>query len=225
MRTQGAFVMFLMWIKCFYWGKLFENSAYFITQLNRTIGTVIGFGSMLIIVLLAFTNFYFIIQTNVENEDNDYVAPYTGLKFLDAFISMYLISLGEFELQIDGYQGGHDKYVAWIMFLFSTLVLLLLFMNMLIAVMAEPFLFVSENANLYKYQQQISIIVDCIDVLDLKEIFSGKKYILIVRPETNRVEHGENMRDYIIDKVTKELDDKHELMEKKVDLLKDIFEK
>lgn len=66
--------------------------------MNRTIGTVIGFGSMLMIVLLAFTNFYYIIQTNVENEDNDYVAPYTGLKFLDAFISMYLISLGEFEL-------------------------------------------------------------------------------------------------------------------------------
>jgi hypothetical protein len=137
---------------------------------------------------------------------------------------MFLVSLGEFAA-MDGYSTGNDKYFAWLMFFFATLSLLLLFMNMLIAVMNEPFTTVGENKALHKFQQQVSIIVDSIDVIDINTIFKDYRYIIVIRPEAIHVQQGENMKDFIIDKVREEVNEKHSLMEKKMDILKDLLEK
>ena len=125
---------------------------------------VTGFLKMLAICLMAFTNFYMIIQMNKKNptstcEEDDYaclaldeitanpqyvsdhigtiVGELTG-NFFNSFISMYLLSLGEFA-ELDGYSEGHDRQLAWIGFIAATLIVQLLFMNMLIAVMSTPF--------------------------------------------------------------------------------------
>ena len=57
-RTVGAVGMFLMWIKMFYWMKLFEGPAYFITQINEVMISIGGFSQMYLIVLLAFANLF-----------------------------------------------------------------------------------------------------------------------------------------------------------------------
>lgn len=77
-RTEGAFAMFFMWTKCFYWAKLFDNPAYFVTQLYATMQAVTGFMQILIIVIFAFSNFFYIIQHNLDPESEDrYVNQYT----------------------------------------------------------------------------------------------------------------------------------------------------
>ena len=60
-----------------------------------------------------------------------------GVPFIDAFISMYMLSLGEFAT--DGYNEGYNKIGAWVMFILATIVVMLLFMNFIIAIMSEPF--------------------------------------------------------------------------------------
>jgi hypothetical protein len=50
---------------------------------------------------------------------------------------MYLLSLGEFDM--DGFKEGPHKVVAWVFFLMGTFLCLLVFMNMLIAIMGETF--------------------------------------------------------------------------------------
>lgn len=84
---------------------------------------------------------------------------------------MYLVSLGEFG-ELDGYSEGHDRQLAWLGFISATLIVQLLFMNMLIAVMSTPFGIVMEKELLFKYKQQISIIVDYIDLIDIKKEYS-----------------------------------------------------
>jgi hypothetical protein len=61
---------------------------------------------------------------------------------------MYFFSLGDFGA-IEGFTGGQDKNLAWIAFLISTFVLLLLFMNMVIAIMSEKFAEVGQHSELY----------------------------------------------------------------------------
>jgi hypothetical protein len=50
---------------------------------------------------------------------------------------MYLLSLGEFDM--DGFKDGPNVYFAWFFFLLATFFLLVVFMNMLIAIMGETF--------------------------------------------------------------------------------------
>lgn len=53
-------------------------------------------------------------------------------------IGMWLLGLGEFDL--DGsYSEGPDVLLCWFMFWFASFLVLVVFMNMLIAIMGETF--------------------------------------------------------------------------------------
>ena len=69
------------------------------------------------------------------------------------------------------------------MFIFATVILLLMFMNMVIAVMSEPFEDVKNAKVAYQLQQQIEFIVDFRDLVDLKEKYKKEKYIMVIKPE------------------------------------------
>lgn len=144
LRTLGALTMLLKWLKFFYWGKLHQKPAYFIVQLYETVIEMRGFMAMLILVIVAFANFYMIIQKNknflvfdpevpsdlvledgceVEEEEAPagYVSSNIGNEFMDAMLSMYLLSLGEFA-ELEGYSEGHDRQLAWLMFFIGTII-------------------------------------------------------------------------------------------------------
>ena len=108
---------------------------------------------------------------------------------------MYLASLGEFNSS-DAYVGGYNVKSAWMMFLLATVVLLLTFLNMLIAVMSEPFEDVKENKDAYVLRKKVSLIVTYLDLIDLKEEFGKNKYIMIVKPED--IEEDDERNDHVL---------------------------
>ena len=123
--------------------------------MQETVIAVAGFMIMYIVVLLAFANFFHIIQMNVpEDAEFNYVEPNFGITYIDSIVVMALLSIGEFT-SMDGYGEGHNPFSAWFMFCIAIIIMLLLFMNMLIAVMAVPFADVEQNKSLYIYQAQI----------------------------------------------------------------------
>ena len=52
-------------------------------------------------------------------------------------MSTYMMSLGEFDY--GGYGTGPDIYIVWIFFVLGTFLMLVVFMNMLIAIMGDTF--------------------------------------------------------------------------------------
>ena len=57
---------------------------------------------------------------------------------LDSLIAIYLLTLGEFD--IDGtITKGRNIKIAWIMFVIATFMICVVFMNMLIAIMGNTF--------------------------------------------------------------------------------------
>lgn len=60
-RTYGAVCCWFMWIKVFYWMRIFRNFAYFITIIIATIIDSSSFVIMLLIIVCAFANLFFII--------------------------------------------------------------------------------------------------------------------------------------------------------------------
>ena len=123
---------------------------------------------------------------NTVSEVN-YVEETFGWPYFDALISMYLLSLGEFAL--DGYNEGYNRESAWIMFLLATVIIMLLFMNFVIAIMSEPFERVKEERVQYRYRHKLDLIVDNIELFDKQKFrIENKKYILVVKPEEELVD-------------------------------------
>ena len=60
--TIGAYAVFFMWLKMFYWMRLFESTAYYVKLIVQTIADCMTFMLMILIILLAFGNFFMIIN-------------------------------------------------------------------------------------------------------------------------------------------------------------------
>ena len=102
---------------------------------------------------------FYIIQANTVWDDSfHYVDSYLGIGFVDSFISMYLMSLGEFD--IAGYSHGANRILAWNFFILGTYLSLLVFMNLLIAIMGDSYVKVSETKNQSVLLEQVNIIQD-----------------------------------------------------------------
>jgi len=93
---------------------------------------------MLIIIILAFANLFFIIQLNIEPKAKyHYAVPYTKDPVSSSIISMYMVAQGDFHF--GGYGHGPDVFIAWAFFILATYLMLLVFMNVLIAIMSDTF--------------------------------------------------------------------------------------
>lgn len=137
LNVLGAFSCFLLWIKLFYWMRLFKAFSAFIRIITTIIADVQVFLVMLLMCLSAFANVLLILDDNRVNANQSMIVEsYIGIAPIDALLHAYLTGLGEFGM--DNYSDG-DKYFTWIMFLFATLLVQLIFMNMLIAIMSDSF--------------------------------------------------------------------------------------
>jgi hypothetical protein len=85
------------------------------------------------IIQMAFVNFFFIINMNQPGT----IPERTGNKWFDAWLYVYLLSLGEFG--DFPFTDGRDTFIVYFMFILGTFVILVVFMNMLIAIMGDTF--------------------------------------------------------------------------------------
>ena len=143
-RLIGAFCCFFIWIKVFYWMRLFESLAKYVNLIQKTISDCLKFMTLVLIIIFSFTNFFYVLDLNQEDVGSTYLPRYSsGNKLLDAFLSVYFICIGFYDVTPFG--KGHDENYIWAMFVLATFINLIVFMNMLIAIMAKTFSDVMEN--------------------------------------------------------------------------------
>ena len=61
----GSFACFFMWIKVFYWMRLFKELAYYVKLIQQTLYDSLPFMVMVAIIILAFGNYFYVINTNL----------------------------------------------------------------------------------------------------------------------------------------------------------------
>lgn len=61
-KAAYAIACWLMWIKIYYMMRLFKDTAHFITLIARVLADIKTFSIMLVIVMLAFANFFYVID-------------------------------------------------------------------------------------------------------------------------------------------------------------------
>lgn len=187
----GSSTCFLLWIKVFYWMRLFKPFASFIRAITQIIADSMVFMFMLFLCLAAFSNILIILQSN--REENSIEGVYDDAlnnTIMSSLLNSYLTGLGEF--QYDNYSEDHE-YFTWGAFILATFVIQLIFMNMLIAIMGETFSRISETQDQATMREVASMISSYFYLLDIKEIYKHERYILWLtfdKPEDDEDEAG-----------------------------------
>lgn len=182
-RTCGGMTLFLLWLKMFYWMRLFSETAYFIKLITSTIFDLRYFINIIAIIMAAFITIFYVFSCNLTDEErakDPYLQNYTGIRFVDAMITVYFITVGEF--YYDNYSKGPNWMLIWPMFIACNFLMAIVFMNMLIAMMAETFAQVNSTKLESEIEQNIALICDYQDLVDVSEKFANKKYIIFATP-------------------------------------------
>ena len=96
----GSWAMFFMWIKVFYWFRLFETYAKYIKLIIQTITDMQYFFTMVLIILISFGNFMYVANNTLEESDKTYIThEYVpkAFNFFNSILSVYMFgALGQF---------------------------------------------------------------------------------------------------------------------------------
>ena len=145
MHIIGAYACFFMWIKIFYWMRLFSSLAYYVKLIYQTIADISAFMLMVLIILTSFGCFLYVCNRNLTGRKASYLGVYFGNEFIDSILSIYMIgALGNFTPS--RFRTGYGNYFVMFMFLMSTFFVSVIFMNMLISVMGYTYGNVQDGA-------------------------------------------------------------------------------
>ena len=183
LNILGSIAVVMLWMKLFYWLRLFKPFSMFIRILSEIVKDIRVFSAMLFLCIAAFANVLMVLQDNRPDGSPIY-DDNVGFGPADALIHAYLTGLGDFSK--DNYSNG-DAVAVWIFFLLATLIVQLIFMNMLIAIMGESFGRITCIANQSVLKELCVMMNDHIWLLKISELFSGSRYILWLTPGANKV--------------------------------------
>lgn len=135
----GSFAMLSLWLKFFYYLRIFAPTSAFIRMIIEIIKDMSTFILILFASILAFANAFFILDGAFKGKD---VLKASGGDVWLTFTSTYTMGLGEWETDL--YPDSKHTVLLWIFFLLCTFLVQIVLLNLLIALMEDTFDKVSE---------------------------------------------------------------------------------
>ena len=162
-RNLASIISLPLFIKLLDWMQLFSEYAFYISLIIETIYDIKQFMIIMIILYLMFGIAFFMIDQNHE-PDEKYLSGNYKFWVFDAFYHTYSQSLGEFS--IDAYsESTYDRYLLTF-FMLATFMIMIIFMNMLIAIMGDTFAFAMENRMQSSRLTQIKKVADSVHLIN-----------------------------------------------------------
>ena len=98
-------------------------------------------------------------------------------------MNQYMLSLGEFDLV--NYKGEGNDVIVWIVFIATTFITQITFLNMLIAIMGDTFARVSEVKEQSALKEKIEILSDYVVVVERESLEKENlsRYIFAIKPK------------------------------------------
>merc|ERR1712032_1290324 len=129
-----------MWLKVFYWLRIFDKTAFFMNLLKRTLQDIPAFLIMLILAFTAFGNLFYIYNQWRTNRDfigeGIFNEELKDQHFFNSLVYSYKLGLGDFDTENFT---GENAAILWFIFLIATFFVQITFLNMLIAIMGDTF--------------------------------------------------------------------------------------
>lgn len=157
-QTLAAAAIGFMYYKLFMWMRIYGPTAFYMRLISETFSDVVSFFFMFIVLIFAFANILFILNSQREHdaEQSLYDEPLEN-GFFNSFINVYTLSHGEFATE--GFGGTNSNLVWWVWFI-GTFLLSITFLNMLIAIMNNSFDKVMDSKEVAGRKERIGIMLD-----------------------------------------------------------------
>jgi len=178
--SLASVAIIFLYMKLFYWLRIFENLAYYVRMVSETIYDIAYFIILFVLCVFSFAHAVFVLNRNAVAEDQELYGPSFGFRPTDAIVNQYLLGLGEFNT--DNFENSPNRVLIWIYFILATFLTNLTFLNMLIAIMGDTYARVNENKQQEALKERTYIYADYIWAITLKNDFENKKYLYIATP-------------------------------------------
>lgn len=212
LNVIGSICVLLFFIKLIYYLRVFEDYAIFIRMVIEMISApeMLQFWLMLAVSLAGFSFVFIILNFNRGDDIEPIFDDFTGITVVDAVLHAWLTGLGDFNF--DNYSAANSP-MTWGYFFLATVIVQLVFMNLLIAIMSEQYVRLNDSKEQNKLKEICRMIKDHTWLLRPYEIFEHDRYILVLGP--NRGRKGEtatesklqDLRDYVENRVDKSDED------------------
>ena len=110
-----------------------------------------------------------------------------GYDFANAFVHIYNLAIGEYDTENFDNHGPIIKFFLWMIFFMATFMLQIVFMNMLIAIMANTFDEVMAVKHQSAIEERINILNDFRLFLDKFNLNMGAQYMFVIKPSKSRL--------------------------------------
>ena len=172
-NAVACIAVLVLWFRLFYLLRVFSETAYLISMIQAIIIEMKYFVLALVIAVLAFSNTFFILGRNAEEN-------FTGDNIWDAFIFTYRMGLGDFDT--DGFNTD-DEALIWILWFINTLIILIILLNLVIAIMGDTFDRVQETQESTMLKEFTNIMRENEFLIPKRLLYKNTKLIVIVQPE------------------------------------------
>jgi len=127
----------LMWYRMFTWMRIYEPTAYFLRLLKMTLLDVRSFTLMMFVVITAFANILYILNTKrIANDEEPIYESQFGDSFASAWVSEFLVGVGYYNFT--NFAGEYTGTI-WTIWLAGVSLIQIVFLNMLIAIMSDTY--------------------------------------------------------------------------------------
>ena len=164
-RGIAALGVVLMWFKAFYWLRIFTGTSFYVRLIRDTLWDIRSFIILFILILLTFANALLILN---EGRDDQLYMDFFNLDIANAVMNQYLLSLGEFD--VENYNLEGNDYIVWLVFISTTFITQITFLNMLIAIMGDTFDRASEVKEQSALKEKIDILADYVVVVGRESV-------------------------------------------------------
>ena len=147
--------------------RLFSSTAFYVKLLTETFGDIKSFFILFIAILCTFGNAMLIMNANRDEDSQIYSAVFT-VKYLDIIMNQYMLSLGEFDT--DNFSDDGSDVMIWLLFMITTFIVQITFLNMLIAIMGDTFDKVTEKRKEAALFEKVQILDDYLDLIRIRDI-------------------------------------------------------
>lgn len=150
-------------------------------------------GLIIFIILIYIGSAMYMLQLNVRlGGESNIIQPIFNLSIVDSTLNQYLLMLGDFNM--DGFRYHANLAICYLIFLFSTFITQITFLNMLIAIMGDTFGRVMEKKEIKGIQTKLDLMSDLAGIIgNTKAANEGDgDYLFIVEPDDEEGGDGED---------------------------------
>lgn len=203
MVNLATLSLFMTWITFFYWWRLFPTFAFYVSLVVETIIDLTQFLYFYIMIIIGFGTIMMIINSSIQSEklgdkeDDTFIKYRTDNDFFNATLVMWLMGLADFNLDNFG-----EKNLALVMFVLSSFILNILYLNLLINVMGDTLERMKEQRARTGLIERTQLYADFIHMVDPEPMLNKESYIYIISPSSNMMDLNQNEGDYGVKKIS-----------------------